>query len=179
MNSIKIYLTTTGIQLQNQQGLVCSVPGNWDDFINQKNLFEVCSMHLLNGVQANKLGLSLRKTVSLNGYYHNFIESVDPYIVKGNSQSGLLPFINKDKPGIDGMADHKIQAYCYRMTLTNHPENRTPFLKPEGYNDMDYELLFRNYEAADGLVSKMYSYGDPLVPWINADMPNRKTDTNN
>jgi len=133
----------------------------------------------LNGVQANKLGLSLRKTVSLNGYYHNFIESVDPYIVKGNSQSGLLPFINKDKPGIDGMADHKIQAYCYRMTLTNHPENRTPFLKPEGYNDMDYELLFRNYEAADGLVNKMYNYGDPLVPWINSDMPNRKTDTNN
>ena len=133
----------------------------------------------LNGVQANKLGLSLRKTVSLNGYYHNFIESVDPYIVKGNSQSGLLPFINKDKPGIDGMADHKIQAYCYRMTLTDHPENRTPFLKPEGYNDMDYELLFRNYEAADGLVNKMYNYGDPLVPWINSDMPNRKTDTNN
>ena len=133
----------------------------------------------LNGVQANKVGLSLRKTVSLNGYYHNFIESVDPYIVKGNSQSGLLPFINKDKPGIDGMADHKIQAYCYRMTLTNHPENRTPFLKPEGYNDMDYELLFRNYEAADGLVNKMYNYGDPLVPWINSDMPNRKTDTNN
>jgi len=133
----------------------------------------------LNGVQANKLGLSLRKTVSLNGYYHNFIESVDPYIVKGNSQSGFLPFINKDKPGIDGMADHKIQAYCYRMTLTDHPENRTPFLKPEGYNDMDYELLFRNYEAADGLVNKMYNYGDPLVPWINSDMPNRKTDTNN
>ena len=133
----------------------------------------------LNGVQANKVGLSLRKTVSLNGYYHNFIESVDPYIVKGNSQSGLLPFINKDKPGIDGMADHKIQAYCYRMTLTDHPENRTPFLKPEGYNDMDYELLFRNYEAADGLVNKMYNYGDPLVPWINSDMPNRKTDTNN
>lgn len=133
----------------------------------------------LNGVQANKVGLSLRKTVSLNGYYHNFIESVDPYIVKGNPQSGLLPFINKDKPGIDGMADHKIQAYCYRMTLTDHPENRTPFLKPEGYNDMDYELLFRNYEAADGLVNKMYNYGDPLVPWINSDMPNRKTDTNN
>jgi hypothetical protein len=133
----------------------------------------------LNGVQANKLGLTLRKTVSLNGYYHNFIESVDPYIVKGNPQSGLLPFINKDKPGIDGMADHKIQAYCYRMTLTDHPENRIPFLKPEGYNDMDYELLFRNYEAADGLVNKMYNYGDPLVPWINSDMPNRKTDTNN
>jgi hypothetical protein len=25
----------------------------------------------------------------------------------------------------------------------------------------------------------MYTYGDPLVPWINTPMPNRKTDTNN
>jgi hypothetical protein len=25
----------------------------------------------------------------------------------------------------------------------------------------------------------MYNYGDPLVPWINSAMPNRKTDTNN
>jgi hypothetical protein len=65
------------------------------------------------------------------------------------------------------------------MTLTNHPENRIPFKKPAGYKELDYELLFRNYEAAKGDIRKMYSYGDPLVPWINSEMPNRKTDTNN
>jgi hypothetical protein len=65
------------------------------------------------------------------------------------------------------------------MTLTDHPENRIPFEKPENYNEQDFELLFRNYEAAEGPVEKMYSYGDPLVPWINSAMPNRKTDTNN
>lgn len=133
----------------------------------------------LNGVQANKISLTLRKTVSHNGVHHNFIEGVDPYIVKGEPSSGLLPFIEKGGPRLDGQGDKGIQAYCFRMTLTDHPENRIPFTKPEAYNELDYELLFRNYEAADGPIEKMYSYGDPLVPWINSPMPNRKTDTNN
>jgi hypothetical protein len=133
----------------------------------------------LNGIQANNVSLTLRKSISMNSAYHNFIDGVDPYIKKGDPKSGLLPFVNAGKPGIDGKGDSKIQAYCYRMTLTNHPENRIPFNKPLIYNELDYELLFRNYEAADGPIEKMYNYGDPLVPWINSDMPNRKTDTNN
>ncbi|HBE43437.1 MAG TPA: xanthan lyase, partial [Bacteroidales bacterium] len=133
----------------------------------------------LNGVQANKTSLTLRGTVSRNAYNHNFIDGVDPYIKKGDPSSGLLPFIEKDPPAPDGEGDKRIQAYCYRMTLTDHPDNRIPFIKPVGYNEPDYELLFRNYEAAKGPIEKMYSYGDPLVPWINTKMPNRKTDTNN
>ena len=115
----------------------------------------------------------------MNAVHHNFIEGVDPYIKKGDPKSGLLPFVNPGKPGVEGAGDHRIQAYCYRMTLTNHPDNRIPFRKPSGYQEIDYELLFRNYEAATGPLEKMYSYGDPLVPWINSKMPNRKTDTNN
>ncbi|MCB0687981.1 MAG: FAD-dependent oxidoreductase, partial [Saprospiraceae bacterium] len=63
--------------------------------------------------------------------------------------------------------------------LTDHPDNRIPFTKPEGYDELDYELLLRNYEAHDGPVNEMYSYGASTVPWINSRMPNRKTDTNN
>ena len=133
----------------------------------------------LNGVQANKVSLTLKGTVSKNAAHHNFIDGVDPYIVKGDPSSGLLPFIRQGGPGIDGKGDKGIQAYCFRMTLTDHPENRIPFKKPEGYNELEYELLFRNYESATGPIEKMYSYGDPLVPWINSAMPNRKTDTNN
>jgi hypothetical protein len=132
----------------------------------------------LNGVQANKVSLTLGKTISFNSANHNFIDGVDPYIVKGDPKSGLLPFITPGKPGIDGQGDNGIQAYCFRMTLTDHPENRIPFFKPEGYVEQEYELLFRNYEAADGPIEKMYNYGG-IVPWINSDMPNRKTDTNN
>ncbi|SFB55183.1 FAD-dependent oxidoreductase [Algoriphagus aquimarinus] len=133
----------------------------------------------LNGVQANDKSEALLGTVSNNSVYHNFIDGVDPYIVEGDSTSGLLPFITEGGPGIDGQGDNRIQAYCFRMTLTDHPDNRIPFAKPENYKELDYELLFRNYEAADGPIEEMYSYGDPLVPWINSAMPNRKTDTNN
>lgn len=133
----------------------------------------------LNGVQANNVSLSLKKTISMNATHHNFIERVDPYIKKGDPKSGLLPFINQLKPGVDGDGDDKIQAYCYRMTLTNQPDNRIPFSKPSGYQEIEYELLFRNYEAALVPFENMYSYGHPLVPWINSKMPNLKTDTNN
>ena len=133
----------------------------------------------LNGVQANKISLTLRESISRNALHHNFIDGVDPYIVKGDPSSGLLPYIIEGGPGIDGSGDKGIQAYCFRMTLTDHPENRIPFSRPENYNELDYELLFRNYEAADGPLENMYHYGDPLLPWINTPMPNRKTDTNN
>lgn len=133
----------------------------------------------LNGVQANRFNLSLKGSISRNGQHHNFIERVDPYIIKGDKSSGLLPYINPEAPGVDGDGDNKIQAYCFRMTLTDHPENRIPFRKPADYDELNYELLLRNYEAREGSVDQMYSYGDPLVPWINSPMPNRKTDTNN
>jgi hypothetical protein len=133
----------------------------------------------LNGIQAGEYGKTLDGTVSHNAVHHNFIEGVDPYVVLGDPSSGLLPFITEGGPGIEGQGDKGIQAYCFRMTLTDHPENRIPFKKPAHYRELDYELLFRNYEAAEGPIEEMYSYGDPLLPWINSDMPNRKTDTNN
>jgi hypothetical protein len=134
----------------------------------------------LNGIQANRINRTLKWTLSRNAHNHNFIDAVDPYVVKGDPSSGLLPYIVEGgKPGIDGHGDKGIQAYCFRMTLTDHPENRIPFKKPDNYKEINYELLFRNYEAAIGPIEEMYTYGDKLVPWINSPMPNRKTDTNN
>ncbi|WP_339700250.1 FAD-dependent oxidoreductase [Algoriphagus aquimarinus] len=122
----------------------------------------------LNGVQANYWSVSLKGNPSRNAANHNFVPGVDPYIEKGNPGSGLLPYIIEVGPGIDGTGDKKIQAYGFRMCLTDHPENRIPFAKPENYNEQNFELLFRNYEV-----------GEIRVPWINSAMPNRKTDTNN
>ena len=132
----------------------------------------------LNGVQANIKNTSLTGIVSRNGYNHNFLPGVDPYVRKGDPKSGLLPNV-VNKPGIEGSGDKKIQAYCFRMCLTDVPENRVPFEKPDGYREIDYELLFRNYEARTGPIEDMYDYGNSLLPWINSSMPNRKTDTNN
>src|SRR5690606_26882387 len=132
----------------------------------------------LNGVQPKHMAHTLKGKVSKNAFNHNFVPGVDPYIVKGDPSSGLLPNINL-KPGLEGEADDKIQAYCFRMCLTDVPENQIPFKKPENYNELDYELLLRNYEARKGLIKDMYSYSSALLPWINSKMPNRKTDTNN
>lgn len=100
-------------------------------------------------------------------HYHQFPDSVDPYIIKGNSSSGLLPNVNQE-PGEEGSGDKKVQAYCFRMCLTNVPENRIPFEKPERYNELEYELLFRALDAG---------YNGPL--FIMSLMPNGKTDSNN
>lgn len=122
----------------------------------------------LNGVQANTFSPSLLGTLSTNGANHNFVDGVDPYVIKGDKSSGVLPYIDSNGPGNEGEGDKRVQAYCFRMCLTDHPKNRIPFKKPDNYNELNYELLFRNYEA-----------GFDDIPWINSSMPNRKTDTNN
>ena len=122
----------------------------------------------LNGVQANDTSLTLLGTVSANGRNHNFVEGVDPYIIEGDKSSGVLPYIDVAGPGEPGAGDHRVQAYCFRMCLTDHPDNRIPFTRPGDYDELNYELLIRNYEAG-------FSY----VPWINSKMPNKKTDSNN
>ncbi|WP_317047763.1 FAD-dependent oxidoreductase [Pleomorphovibrio marinus] len=132
----------------------------------------------LNGVQAHRYNVSLRGNVARNARNHEFVDRVDPYVIKGEPSSGLLPYIKEGGPGVEGEGDHHIQAYCYRMCLTDHPDNRIPFEKPEGYDTLNYELLFRNFEAADDL-ENMYTYGGGFIPWANSAMPNRKTDTNN
>ncbi len=70
---------------------------------------------------------------------------VSPYVVPGDPSSGTLPRISSASPGEYGQADKKIQAYCYRYCVTDHPENRIAFPKPDGYDPSQYELLLRIY----------------------------------
>jgi hypothetical protein len=99
---------------------------------------------------------------------HYFAKNISPYKVEGDPNSGLLPYVTAEKIGKNGEGDNKIQAYCFRMCLSSHPENRIPFAKPEGYDPGKYELLARVYKA--GWTETFDKY-DPI--------PNRKTDTNN
>jgi hypothetical protein len=93
---------------------------------------------------------------------------ISPYLTPGDPKSGLLPRISAAPPGEFGQADTRIQAYCYRMCLTDHPENRIPFEKPNGYDPREYELLLRVFQAG---WRETFQKFDPI--------PNRKTDTNN
>ena len=102
---------------------------------------------------------------------HQFPDGVDPYKVKGDPKSGLLYGILKRNVGKRGEADKCVQAYNYRITLTNDPSNMLPITKPENYDPTRYELLLRWKEVA---------------PWKSIRdcfgwnlMPNNKTDINN
>ncbi len=101
---------------------------------------------------------------------HHFgrLDPVSPYVTPGDPESGVLPRISTDPPGNRHEGDARVQAYCFRMCLTDDPANRIPFAKPDNYDPKQYELLLRVYQAGfDGTFNKF----DPL--------PNRKTDTNN
>jgi hypothetical protein len=99
---------------------------------------------------------------------HWFKSPIDPYVRPGDPTSGLLPRISGDPPGVKGQGDRKIQAYCFRMCLTNVPENRLPFPKPPGYDPKQYALLLRVFASG---WRETFEKLDPI--------PNRKTDTNN
>ena len=111
---------------------------------------------------------------------HQFNKGVSAYVKPGDPTSGLLPYVEPDTAEPEGAGDRRVQAYCFRMCLTDEPSNRIPFVKPEGYDPLTYELLLRNLEAIDPETFAKDS-GRPwkFMPWINSRMPNRKTDTNN
>ncbi len=99
---------------------------------------------------------------------HYFKKPVDPYVTPGDPNSGLLPRINRDPIGIRGQGDDRIQAYCFRMCLTNVPENRVSFPRPDDYDPSQYELLLRVFDTG---WRETFDKFDPI--------PNHKTDTNN
>ncbi len=93
---------------------------------------------------------------------------VDPYVVPGDPASGLLPHISGEPPGKRGEGDKRVQAYCFRLCLTDHPDNRVPFARPAGYDAGQYELMVRIFDAG---WRESFRKFDAI--------PNRKTDTNN
>jgi hypothetical protein len=93
---------------------------------------------------------------------------IDPYLVPGVPSSGVIPRVSRKPPGDKHAADHRVQAYCFRMCLTNDPENRVPFAKPANYDPAQYELLGRIFDAG---WRDVFGKFDPI--------PNHKTDTNN
>ncbi|HLJ93475.1 MAG TPA: FAD-dependent oxidoreductase [Gemmataceae bacterium] len=100
--------------------------------------------------------------------HHQFIKSVDPYRKPGDPSSGLVPRVHSGSAGVDGQGDRRVQAFNFRICATDRPENRLPWPKPAQYDEQQYELLLRNFEA-----------GDQRLPWHPVLLPNRKTDSNN
>jgi len=119
---------------------------------------------------------------------HQFSHAVDPYVVPGDPSSGTLPYVNARDAASDGSGDARIQAYNFRVCMTDDPALKVDFAAPEGYNPRDFELARRwftcekddwndqlpNYEGRpEGLIRKF----DVLTPRTASG--HYKTDTNN
>lgn len=99
---------------------------------------------------------------------------LDPYVVKGDPKSGLLPLIQEGEPGTPGEPAPGVQAYCFRLCLTVDPANQIAIQPPANYAPKRYELVARFIEAClangDDMDLRWFSKHDAL--------PNQKWDFN-
>jgi hypothetical protein len=99
---------------------------------------------------------------------------LDPYVIKGDPGSGLLPLVEAGDPGGPGAEAAGVQAYCYRLCLTTDPANSLPIAPPADYDPARYEIVVRFIEACleigDEMDLRWFSKHDPL--------PNQKWDFN-
>ncbi len=106
---------------------------------------------------------------------HQFTVAVDPYVRPGEPSSGLLPLIQNEPAGVAGEGDKSVQAYNFRLCLTQVATNQMPIEAPPHYDPSRYELLARYIEALTASNRQVHP-GDfmHIQP-----MPHGKTDINN
>ena len=98
---------------------------------------------------------------------------LDPFVIPGDSKSGLLPLLQAGELGKPGDAAPGVQAYCFRLCLTTNA-NRIPITAPKNYDPKQYELVARFIAGCEAMGDEMdlrwFSKHDPL--------PNGKWDFN-
>ncbi|WP_317891297.1 FAD-dependent oxidoreductase [Paenibacillus oceani] len=120
------------------------------------------------GREANEVHKETWNGIQFGSPWHTFKAWVDPFVKEGKPDSGLLYGVSDAAPGIQGQGDRSIQAYNFRICLTDIPENRVPFPAPPGYDPGKFALLSRYLQAG---------VWDALT--LHKPMPNGKTDLNN
>ncbi|WP_242415625.1 FAD-dependent oxidoreductase [Sphingomonas panni] len=139
------------------------------DATYEGDLMGLSGVSFTTGREANsRYGETLNGVQLKNTTNHQFTLPIDPYRIKGDPSSGLLPRISAATPAADGTADDKIQAYTFRLCMTDVPANRLPLPKPAGYDPGQYALLKRYMDAG---YRNFFGKFDRI--------PNGKTDTNN
>ncbi len=110
---------------------------------------------------------------------------ISPYVVAGDPKSGLLPRVEPKPPAPKGSSDHRVQAYNFRICLTDIEDNRVPIEKPASYNPLDYELLARHIATMKNVRPGPRKHAPVGLRGNGGDLginfelvPNRKTDSN-
>lgn len=113
---------------------------------------------------------------TLNGvqmsYWHQFPDGVDPYLIEGDSTSGFCWGIQPNTLKERGSGDKLVQAYNFRLCVTDDKDNLRPFEKPDSYDPAKYELLAR-------AIRKMDLHIDNYLLFNWGIMPDNKYDVNN
>lgn len=118
------------------------------------------------GRESNNTYNETRNGIREHTTHNQFKVEVDPYVIPGKPESGVIPTIQNEPLGVPGSGDHRLQAYCFRVCLTKDPANRIPFIKPADYDSGNYEIYLRYLKAG----GKLYT--------PTAKIPNNKTDLN-
>jgi hypothetical protein len=103
---------------------------------------------------------------------HQFKFKLSAYGADGK----LLPEISPGPLGPPGSGDHEVQAYNFRLILTQDPANQVPFPKPENYDPHKYQLLanyIRGFQQQYGRPPRLKELTNPV------GIPNHKADFNN
>lgn len=106
---------------------------------------------------------------------HNFTTQgvlVSPFDARGK----LLPGVYGGPKGRPGEGDKKVQAYCFRVCLTNVKENQMPYPRPKTYDPQRYELMARLLKALTDKKGRAPVMNEIMIV---SKMPNGKTDINN
>ena len=153
------------IELESGERVVGSV---YVDATYEGDLIATAGVSYHVGREANSVYGETLNGVQLGSKTHQFKVPIDPFKTPGDPTSGLLWGIQPEGPGRHGEGDHRVQAYNFRMCLTDEPANRLAWTKPDGYDPARYELLLRYIQA-----------GHFDVMGSNLLVTPHKTDTNN
>ncbi len=157
---IRAINTLAGNRYAGRMFLDCSYEGD---------LMAACGVSYHVGREANAVyGETLNGVQTRRAFGHQFRGKVDPFVIKGDPSSGLLARIGDQPPGEDGSGDDKVQAYNFRLCLTQVEANKRSFPRPDKYDASQYELLLRTLQMGS---THVFGKFDPI--------PNAKTDTNN
>lgn len=100
---------------------------------------------------------------------------VSPYVVPDDPGSGLLPGISANPAGEPGQGDYRVQAYNFRMYLSNR-SGRIPFPRPDGYDPARFGLLARFLNADPGIT---WTLNYTTRPMTDGPVQMRNGDSNN
>jgi hypothetical protein len=103
---------------------------------------------------------------------HQWLVKVSAYDKNGK----ILPEVSPTPLGPLGAPDKKVEAYNFRLCLTQERINQIAFPKPSGYDPGRYELLARLLQAMSQKNGRSPRFGE--ITRI-VELPNRKADFNN